>query len=74
MKILALYVITAVTFFVIDAIGLRLMIKPVFERHVAHPFHAHFEKTLLGIFPLEGRALATTSQIFEKGDQSTASR
>ncbi len=38
MKILTLYLITAVIFFVIDAIGLRLMIKPVFERHVAHLF------------------------------------
>jgi len=38
MKLLTLYLITAVIFFVVDAIGLRLMIKPVFERHVAHLF------------------------------------
>ena len=41
MKILTLYLITAVVFFVVDAIGLRLMIKPVFEHldtlKKAHP-------------------------------------
>ncbi len=36
MKILVLYFSTAVIFFTADAIGLRLLIKPVFERHVAH--------------------------------------
>lgn len=38
MKILILYAVTAVIFFVADAIGLRLLIKPVFERHIAHLF------------------------------------
>jgi uncharacterized membrane protein len=38
MNILFLYVCTAVIFFVADALGLRLIVKPVFERHVAHLF------------------------------------
>ena len=37
-----LYFSTAVIFFAADAIGLRLMIKPVFERHVAHLFAEPF--------------------------------
>ncbi|AML52892.1 DUF2177 family protein [Falsihalocynthiibacter arcticus] len=38
MKITILYLSTAVIFFTLDAIGLRLLIKPVFERHIAHLF------------------------------------
>ncbi len=38
MQILVLYVATVVIFFAADAVGLRLLIKPVFERHVAHLF------------------------------------
>lgn len=38
MKLLILYFSTVVIFFAADAIGLRLLIKPVFERHVAHLF------------------------------------
>lgn len=38
MKILVLYVSTAVIFLAVDAVGLRLLIKPVFERHVGHLF------------------------------------
>ncbi|MCB1359411.1 MAG: DUF2177 family protein [Maritimibacter sp.] len=52
MKLLALYLITAVTFFVIDAIGLRLMIKPVFERHVAHLFADPFRVGPAALFYL----------------------
>lgn len=36
MKLLALYLITVVIFFAIDAIGLKMLIRPVFERHVGH--------------------------------------
>ena len=36
MKILVLYMSTAVIFFAVDAVGLRVLIKPVFERHIAH--------------------------------------
>lgn len=42
MKILILYLATAVVFLVIDAIGLRTIVKPVFDRHIsalyAEPF------------------------------------
>jgi uncharacterized membrane protein len=38
MTVLALYAITVVIFFAVDAIGLKLLIRPVFERHVAHLF------------------------------------
>lgn len=38
MKILALYSVTTVIFFIVDYVGLRFLIKPVFERHVAHLF------------------------------------
>lgn len=38
MKILILYISTTVVFFAVDAIGLRLLVKPVFDRHVAHLF------------------------------------
>jgi len=36
MKILILYVVTTAIFFAVDAVGLRVLIKPVFERHIAH--------------------------------------
>ena len=36
MKILILYALTAIIFLVIDAIGLKMLVKPVFDRHVAH--------------------------------------
>lgn len=38
MKILILYAVTAIIFFAVDAIGLRVLIKPVFERHIEHLF------------------------------------
>jgi uncharacterized membrane protein len=38
MKILILYLSTALIFFAVDFVGLRFLIKPVFERHVAHLF------------------------------------
>lgn len=36
MKIALLYLITAVVFLVIDVIGLKNLIRPVFEKHVDH--------------------------------------
>ena len=36
MKLVILYVVTAVIFLAADAVGLKFMIKPVFERHVGH--------------------------------------
>lgn len=38
MKILALYFATLVIFFAVDAVGLKLLVKPVFDRHIAHLF------------------------------------
>ena len=52
MKILTLYLTTALIFFIIDAIGLRLMIKPVFERHVAHLFADPFRVGPAAVFYL----------------------
>lgn len=52
MKILILYVSTALIFFVVDAIGLRLLIKPVFERHVSHLFADPFRVIPAVIFYL----------------------
>lgn len=38
MKILSLYAATVFVFFLLDAIGLKFLVKPVFERHVSHLF------------------------------------
>jgi|TARA_B110000908_G_C10265089_1_gene463034 uncharacterized membrane protein len=38
MKITILYLATALIFFAVDFIGLRFIVKPVFDRHVAHLF------------------------------------
>ncbi|SFR47491.1 Uncharacterized membrane protein [Yoonia tamlensis] len=52
MNILFLYVCTAVIFFVADALGLRLIVKPVFERHVAHLFADPFRVGPAAVFYL----------------------
>jgi len=52
MKILILYASTTVIFFVADAIGLRLLIKPVFERHVEHLFADPFRAVPAALFYL----------------------
>ena len=36
MKIALLYVLTAIIFLAADAVGLKFLIKPVFDRHVGH--------------------------------------
>ena len=36
MKLFTLYASTAFIFLIIDLIGLRLLVKPVFDRHVSH--------------------------------------
>jgi uncharacterized membrane protein len=36
MKILVLYLSTVVVFLAADAFGLRYIVKPVFDRHIAH--------------------------------------
>ena len=50
MKFLALYLFTALVFLLIDVIGLRLMIKPVFERHVGHLFAEPFRLMPAAVF------------------------
>ena len=52
MKILILYMSTAIIFFAADAVGLRLLIKPVFERHVSHLFADPFRVVPAAIFYL----------------------
>lgn len=52
MKILVLYISTAVIFFAADAIGLRFLIKPVFERHVSHLFADPFRVVPAALFYL----------------------
>lgn len=52
MKIVILYFATAIFFFVADAIGLRLLIKPVFERHVGHLFADPFRVVPAAVFYL----------------------
>ena len=38
MKISMLYLATAFIFFAVDFLGLRFILKPVFDRHIAHLF------------------------------------
>lgn len=52
MKILILYAATTVIFFVLDAIGLRLLIKPVFDRHIAHLYADPFRVVPAMVFYL----------------------
>ena len=52
MKILVLYFSTAIIFFAADAVGLRLLIKPVFERHIAHLFADPFRIVPAALFYL----------------------
>ncbi|WP_417277938.1 DUF2177 family protein [Celeribacter sp.] len=52
MKLASLYVSTALIFFVVDAIGLRLLIKPVFERHIGHLFADPFRLGPAALFYL----------------------
>lgn len=52
MKIVILYLTTALVFLLIDLIGLRLLVKPVFERHVGHLFADPFRLGPAGVFYL----------------------
>jgi uncharacterized membrane protein len=51
-KLALLYLATALVFFVIDLIGLRMIVKPVFERHVGHLFADPFRLGPAAIFYL----------------------
>lgn len=52
MNILALYAATVVIFLVADAIGLRFVIKPVFDQHIAHLYAEPFRFLPAGLFYL----------------------
>lgn len=52
MQILMLYLATAVVFLVADLIGLRFLVKPVFDKHVGHLFADPFRMLPAGIFYL----------------------
>lgn len=52
MKILILYGLTALIFLAVDAIGLKLLIRPVFERHVGHLLAEPFRLVPAALFYL----------------------
>ncbi|MCG3269558.1 DUF2177 family protein [Yoonia sp. I 8.24] len=52
MNILILYISTAVIFLVADVVGLRFIVKPVFDRHVEHLFVDPFRIVPAAIFYL----------------------
>jgi len=52
MKILVLYLSTALVFFAADAVGLRMLVKPVFDRHIAHLYADPFRVVPAAIFYL----------------------
>ncbi|TYB91125.1 DUF2177 family protein [Oceaniovalibus sp. ACAM 378] len=52
MKILILYGATTIIFFALDAFGLRLLIKPVFDRHIAHLYADPFRIVPAALFYL----------------------
>ncbi|MFY0596737.1 MAG: DUF2177 family protein [Cognatishimia sp.] len=52
MKIVILYLCTTVIFFAVDAIGLKFLVKPVFERHISHLFADPFRVVPAAVFYL----------------------
>lgn len=52
MQIAILYISTAVIFLGLDAIGLRLLIRPIFETHVGHLLLDNFRLVAAGVFYL----------------------
>lgn len=75
MKIMTLYTLTAAIFFVADAVGLRLLVKPVFERHVAHLFADPFRAIPAAIFYLgyiAGVLWFVSAPAFRTGDPASA--
>jgi uncharacterized membrane protein len=52
MKIMTLYASTAIIFLLIDLIGLRYLVKPVFDRHVSHLFADPFRMGPAALFYL----------------------
>jgi len=52
MQPLILYLTTAIAFLVVDMIGLRFVVKPVFDRHVGHLFAKPFRVAPAAVFYL----------------------
>lgn len=52
MKILVLYLSTVAVFFAADAVGLRMLVKPVFDRHIAHLYADPFRVVPAAVFYL----------------------
>ncbi len=52
MNIVYLYLSTAAIFLVVDIIGLRFLVKPVFDRHVEHLFADPFRMGPAAVFYL----------------------
>ncbi|MBO9464782.1 DUF2177 family protein [Tropicibacter sp. R15_0] len=52
MKLIVLYLVTAAVFLLLDIIGLRYLVKPVFERHVGHLFADPFRMGAAALFYL----------------------
>lgn len=52
MKILSLYLVTASVFLLLDLVGLKNFVKPVFERHVGHLFAEPFRLGAAALFYL----------------------
>lgn len=52
MNILILYIATALIFFAADAVGLRLLVKPVFDRHIDHLYADSFRAVPAALFYL----------------------
>jgi uncharacterized membrane protein len=52
MKILILYAVTALVFLLLDLVGLKYIVKPVFERHVGHLFADPFRMGAAALFYL----------------------
>ncbi len=50
MTIVTLYLVSAVMFLLVDIIGLRFVIKPVFERNVGHLFADPFRMVPAAVF------------------------
>ena len=75
MKILILYGATTIIFFALDAFGLRLLIKPVFDRHIAHLYADPFRIVPAALFYLgyvAGVLWFVSVPALQKGDPMAA--
>jgi len=50
MSLVILYVATLAVFLSMDIVGLKLLVKPLFERHVGDLLRAEFDLTVAGLF------------------------